>query len=147
MQWGWSKWESFLADHVRGVALAGGTGGGGTRKHIKVEGEPQGERGRPCLGTGLFGGGKEGVGVIPPRWRTFRDTSGAGMTQTHLLLQRGHPGGDLWSRQRQTIQEICARTARAYPQKNQLLTLTCTAVEIFLVRPGLIFLHPPHPLH
>lgn len=49
---------SFLADHVRVVTLSGGTGGGGTPKHVKVEGEHQGERaerGRPCLRAGLFG--------------------------------------------------------------------------------------------
>lgn len=56
-QQGWSKWDSFLADHVRRAVLAGGTGGGDTPKHVKVDGEHHGERverGQPCLRTGLF---------------------------------------------------------------------------------------------
>lgn len=73
-------------------------------------------RGKPC--PGALGCGREGAGVIPSRWWAFRDPSIAGMTQTWLLLHRGHPGGDLWSRLRWAIRELlvaqCVRAARAY---------------------------------
>lgn len=66
----------------------------------------KGQRGdNLALGLGSLRCNREGVGV---RWWTFRDLFTARKAQTWLLLHRGHPAGDLWSREKWAIRGLLA---------------------------------------
>lgn len=71
----------------------------------------KGQRGNNlALGLGSSGCDREGAGV---RWWTFRALFIAGKTQAWLLLQRRHPEGDLWSREKGAIRGLLVELVRS----------------------------------